>query len=175
MVPMFARADSGAITVHRRNDVVGKCYMNMRPLYQQNLSETLKAKPSHDERAKDYGHSQMRKPVSLTDLRSRRSSSVCLREKSIDSGSLDPPVVRFPLRMARAAVGWGVRDLAKQAGFTGNTVTRIENGADAKQSTMDALQRALEAASVEFTNGEQPGLRISMNGEQKSINREQTA
>src|SRR5271156_757349 len=65
------------------------------------------------------------------------------------------------LRMARAAVGWGVRELAEKAGVTANTVTRIENGADAKQSTMDALQRALEAAGVEFTNGEQPGVRIA--------------
>ena len=72
------------------------------------------------------------------------------------------------LRMARAAVGWGVRDLAKQAGVTANTVTRIENGADAKQSTMDALQRALEAAGVEFTNGEQPGVRISKRAEPHS-------
>jgi len=72
------------------------------------------------------------------------------------------------LRMARAAVGWGVRDLAKQAGVTANTVTRIENGADAKQSTMDALQRALEAAGVEFTNGEQPGVRISKRAEADS-------
>src|SRR6478672_2509119 len=71
------------------------------------------------------------------------------------------PMKAVQLRMARAAVGWGVRDLAKQAGVTANTVTRIENGADAKQSTMDALQRALEAAGVEFTNGEQPGVRIS--------------
>jgi transcriptional regulator with XRE-family HTH domain len=65
------------------------------------------------------------------------------------------------LKMARAAVGWGVRELAEKAGVTANTVTRIENGADAKQSTMDALQRALEAAGVEFTNGEQPGVRLS--------------
>src|ERR1700676_4003858 len=65
------------------------------------------------------------------------------------------------LRMARAAVGWGVRELAKKAGITANTVTRIENGADAKQSTMDALQRALEAAGVEFTNGVQPGVRLT--------------
>jgi transcriptional regulator with XRE-family HTH domain len=65
------------------------------------------------------------------------------------------------LRMARAAVGWGVRELAKKAGITANTVTRIENGADAKQSTMDALQRALEAAGIEFTNGEQPGVRLT--------------
>ena len=65
------------------------------------------------------------------------------------------------LRMARAAVGWGVRELAKKAGVTANTVTRIENGADAKQSTMDRLQHALEAAGVEFTNGNQPGVRLA--------------
>jgi transcriptional regulator with XRE-family HTH domain len=65
------------------------------------------------------------------------------------------------LRMARAAVGWGVRDLAKKAGVTANTVTRIENGADAKQSTMDRLQSALESAGVEFTNGDQPGVRLT--------------
>jgi len=65
------------------------------------------------------------------------------------------------LRMARAAIGWGVRELAKKAGVTANTVTRIENGADAKQSTIDALQRALEAAGIEFTNGDQPGVRLT--------------
>jgi transcriptional regulator with XRE-family HTH domain len=64
------------------------------------------------------------------------------------------------LRMARAAVGWGVRELAKKAGVTANTVTRIENGADAKQSTIDRLQHALEAAGVEFINGDQPGVRV---------------
>jgi len=65
------------------------------------------------------------------------------------------------LRMARAAVGWGVRELAKKAGVTANTVTRIENGADAKQSTINRLQSALEAAGVEFTNGDQPGVRLT--------------
>jgi len=64
--------------------------------------------------------------------------------------------------MARAAVGWGVRELAERAGLTANTVTRIENGADAKQSTMDRLQQALEAAGVEFIeeNGGGPGVRL---------------
>lgn len=65
------------------------------------------------------------------------------------------------LRMARAAIRWGVRELAKKAGVAANTVTRIENGADAKQSTMDKLQRILEAAGVEFTNGDQPGSRLT--------------
>jgi transcriptional regulator with XRE-family HTH domain len=65
------------------------------------------------------------------------------------------------LRMARAAIGWGVRVLAEKAGVTANTVTRIENGSDAKQSTIEALQRALEAAGIEFTNGDQPGVRLT--------------
>src|SRR5438876_11438322 len=65
------------------------------------------------------------------------------------------------IKMARAAVGWGVRELAQKASVTANTVTRIENGADAKQSTMNRLQTALEAAGVEFTNGDQPGVRLA--------------
>ena len=66
------------------------------------------------------------------------------------------------LKMARAALGWGVRELAKKAGVTANTVSRIENGSDAKQSTIEALQAALEAAGVEFIaeNGGGPGVRL---------------
>jgi transcriptional regulator with XRE-family HTH domain len=70
------------------------------------------------------------------------------------------PMRSVQLRMARAAVGWGVRELAKEAGVTANTVTRIENGADAKRTTMTALQGALEAAGIQFTNGERPGVRL---------------
>jgi transcriptional regulator with XRE-family HTH domain len=74
------------------------------------------------------------------------------------------------LKMARAAAGWGVRELAKKAGVTANTVTRIENGADAKQSTMDRLQRALEAAGIEFIqeNGGGPGVRLRKRPQKKS-------
>jgi transcriptional regulator with XRE-family HTH domain len=56
-------------------------------------------------------------------------------------------------------MGWGVRELAEKAGVTANTVSRIELGADAKQSTIDAIRRVLEAAGVEFTNGEKLGVR----------------
>lgn len=73
------------------------------------------------------------------------------------------------IRMARAAVGWGVRELAEKAGITANTVTRIENGADAMQSTMDKLQRALEAAGIEFIeeNGGGPGVRLRKRQQKK--------
>jgi transcriptional regulator with XRE-family HTH domain len=66
------------------------------------------------------------------------------------------------LKMARAAVGWGVRELAKKAGVTANTVTRIENGADAKQSTIERLRRALEVAGVEFIDENGGGLGVRL-------------
>ncbi len=61
------------------------------------------------------------------------------------------------VKMARAALGWGVRDLAAKSGITANTVNRIENGAGAKQSTMDAIQAALEAAGIAFLDGDYSG------------------
>lgn len=48
------------------------------------------------------------------------------------------------MKMARVGLGWGVRDLADAAKVTANTVVRIENGSDAKTSTMTAIQTALE-------------------------------
>jgi transcriptional regulator with XRE-family HTH domain len=71
------------------------------------------------------------------------------------------------IKMARAALGWGVRDLAEKSGVTANTVSRIENGADAKQSTINALQAALESGGVEFIpeNGGGPGVRLKRSAE----------
>ncbi len=64
-------------------------------------------------------------------------------------------------RMARAALGMGVRDLAAAAKVSVDTVARFERGDELKERTIDALQRALEAAGVEFTNGDRPGVRLS--------------
>lgn len=54
------------------------------------------------------------------------------------------------LKMARAALGKGVRELAEMSGITANTISRIENGSDAKQSTIEALRRCLEAEGITF-------------------------
>ena len=64
-------------------------------------------------------------------------------------------------RMARAALGLGVRELAATAKVSIDTVARFERGDELKERTVDALQRALEAAGIEFTNGEQPGVRLT--------------
>ena len=64
-------------------------------------------------------------------------------------------------RMARAALGMGVRELAAAAKVSIDTIVRFERGDELKERTIDALQRALEAAGVEFTNGDQPGVRLT--------------
>jgi len=71
-------------------------------------------------------------------------------------------VTREQLRMARAALNWGVRDLAAKAGVAANTISRYENGSDAYGDTLTKLRRALEAGGVIFLdgNGEGPGVRL---------------
>ncbi len=67
------------------------------------------------------------------------------------------------VRMARAAVGWGVRQLAEKASINPNTVSRIENGGDALASTLDRIQAALENAEVIFIDRNEeggPGVRL---------------
>ncbi len=64
-------------------------------------------------------------------------------------------------RMARAALGLGVRELAAAAKVSTDTVARFERGDELKERTIDALQRALEASGVEFTTGDQPGIRLT--------------
>ena len=66
--------------------------------------------------------------------------------------------------MARAAVGWGVRDLAAKANVGVSTVTRFENGQVVPTpNNLAAIRSALEAAGVEFIaeNGGGPGVRLA--------------
>ena len=65
-------------------------------------------------------------------------------------------------RMARAALGWGVRELAAAAKVSVDTVARFERGDELKERTVEAIQRVLEAGGIEFIdeNGGGPGLRL---------------
>ncbi|HEV2678299.1 MAG TPA: helix-turn-helix transcriptional regulator [Aliidongia sp.] len=65
--------------------------------------------------------------------------------------------------MARAAIEWGVRDLAAAAKIGSATITRFENRQrEPNNATLAAIQRALEAAGVEFIpeNGGGAGVRL---------------
>jgi transcriptional regulator with XRE-family HTH domain len=64
-------------------------------------------------------------------------------------------------KMARAALGFGVRELAALAKVSPDTVARFERGDELRERTVDALQGALEGAGVEFIdeNGGGAGVR----------------
>jgi transcriptional regulator with XRE-family HTH domain len=62
--------------------------------------------------------------------------------------------------MARAGLGWGIRELARAAKVSVDTVVRFERGEELRERTVEALQRAFEAAGLEFLNGDRPGLRL---------------
>jgi transcriptional regulator with XRE-family HTH domain len=63
-------------------------------------------------------------------------------------------------RMARAALQLGVRELAAKTKVSPATIVRFEASGELRERTVDAIRAALEAAGVEFTNGDQPGVRL---------------
>ena len=65
-------------------------------------------------------------------------------------------------KMARAAVGWGVRDLAKAAGVAADTISRLERGEEIMPRTLAAIRAALVEAGVIFIdqNGAGAGVRL---------------
>lgn len=59
-------------------------------------------------------------------------------------------ITREQLKAARAILGWGVRDLAPRVGVSANTLSRFENGCDARGETLRRIRAALEAEGIEF-------------------------
>ncbi|WP_227751619.1 helix-turn-helix domain-containing protein [Tabrizicola oligotrophica] len=69
------------------------------------------------------------------------------------------------LRMARAALQIGVRDLAELAGVSFTTINRFETGKSGLQlSTAEAIRKALEAQGIQFLEAGQvatgPGVAV---------------
>ena len=65
-------------------------------------------------------------------------------------------------RAARAFIGLSQDDLARQARVGLSTVRNFEAGRSTPYvNNLLAIQRTLEAAGVEFTNGDQPGVRMA--------------
>jgi transcriptional regulator with XRE-family HTH domain len=67
------------------------------------------------------------------------------------------------VRMARAALGWGLRELGKRAGVAANTVSRYENGMGMTVKTLGQIQAALESEGIIFIRADDsggPGVRL---------------
>ncbi len=67
------------------------------------------------------------------------------------------------VKAARALLAWSQGDLAEASGVSEPTIARLEavdGRLGGRADTTDKLRAALEAAGVEFTNGDAPGVRI---------------
>jgi transcriptional regulator with XRE-family HTH domain len=67
------------------------------------------------------------------------------------------------VRAARALLRWEQRQLAEASSVSLPTIKRLEAKPGvllAHNSTVAALRAAFEAAGVEFTNGDRPGVRM---------------
>ena len=62
--------------------------------------------------------------------------------------------------MVRAALGWGVRELAAAAKVSIDTVARFKRGDELKERTIDAVREALGRMGITFTNGDEPGVKL---------------
>jgi predicted transcriptional regulator len=78
---------------------------------------------------------------------------------------VSPALTSELIRAARALLRWEQRDLAQESSVSLPTIKRLESKPGilgAHDSTVAALQRALENAGIEFIaeNGGGPGLRL---------------
>ncbi len=67
------------------------------------------------------------------------------------------------IRAARGLLRWEQQDLAAAAGISVQTVKRLEKTpgkVSAHTRTVEAIGKAVEAAGVEFTDGDAPGVRL---------------
>ncbi len=53
-------------------------------------------------------------------------------------------------KLARVALGWGVRDLAEEANVSTQTISRLERGEQLRVRTTDGIRKVFEEAGIEF-------------------------
>jgi transcriptional regulator with XRE-family HTH domain len=68
------------------------------------------------------------------------------------------------MRAARAMLDWTQPQLAEAAGVSVETIKRLERlqgeVTATRVATIDAIEKALVKAGVEFTNGDEPGVKL---------------
>jgi transcriptional regulator with XRE-family HTH domain len=68
------------------------------------------------------------------------------------------------LRAARALLRWDQSTIAEKAGVSIETIKRLErlDGTllTTKVGTLNAIMKAFRSAGVEFTNGDEPGVKL---------------
>ena len=73
------------------------------------------------------------------------------------------PITVRQVKAARALLGWSQHDLARKSGISEPTIARLEavdGHVGGRERTAAKIKQTLEAAGIEFTNGNSPGVKI---------------
>lgn len=68
------------------------------------------------------------------------------------------------VKAARALLGWSQADLAACCGVSEPTIARleaVEGDLGGRKGTAEKIRNAIESAGVEFTNGDEPGVKLA--------------
>ncbi len=60
-------------------------------------------------------------------------------------------------KLARTALGLGIRDVAQATGLGGTTINRFEKGGDIKVSKLQTLKDFYEAGGIQFIDTDEHG------------------
>jgi transcriptional regulator with XRE-family HTH domain len=97
-------------------------------------------------------------------LRNRSYDAIKRRTGSAVNENRNKAAKMLPVqcKMARTALGLGIREVAELAKVSSNTVSRLEAGEELKPRTIAAIRAAFELAGVEFIaeNGGGAGVRL---------------
>ena len=71
-------------------------------------------------------------------------------------------MIPMQCKLARTALGLGVRELAQKVGVSPDTIARFERGETLKAATVESIRSALEAQGIAFIpeNGGGAGIRV---------------
>lgn len=67
------------------------------------------------------------------------------------------------VRMARAALGWSLKELSEKAGVNLNTISRYEAGKQVMSGTLERIEDVFEKEGIIFVDDERelgPGVRL---------------
>jgi DNA-binding XRE family transcriptional regulator len=87
-------------------------------------------------------------------------------QRSCDGGLME--MEPRQCRAARGLLGMTQKELAQRAGISAVTLNQFEAGVTTPlRATLTVLQQALEKAGVEFTNDDEPGVKMRRKGKRK--------
>ncbi len=91
------------------------------------------------------------------------TSSINTLAEAVNTKSIKLMITIRHIKAARALLAWSQETLAERSGVSIPTIKRLEaeDGAlGGRAETSEKIRIALQAAGIEFTNGDAPGVRL---------------